>query len=81
MKVSPAEFRVGFADYGREILMAGIKRSRAEMESNESADNVSPFIPMFEGFKAEHHDRRERVIKASRDITAYSKKVVFALQR
>ncbi|KAI5297286.1 hypothetical protein KEM55_004914 [Ascosphaera atra] len=29
----------------------------------------------------EHHDRRERVIKTSRDITALSKKIIFALQR
>ncbi|KAH8144429.1 uncharacterized protein LAJ45_11597 [Morchella importuna] len=29
----------------------------------------------------EHHDRRERVIKASRDITALSKKMIFTLQR
>ncbi|KAL1932847.1 hypothetical protein VTP01DRAFT_8525 [Rhizomucor pusillus] len=28
-----------------------------------------------------HHDRRERVIKLSRDITAQSKKLVFALHR
>ncbi|EON62417.1 hypothetical protein W97_01639 [Coniosporium apollinis CBS 100218] len=44
----------------------------------------SPFIPMFEAFRAEldeHQDRRERVIKASRDITAASKKIIFSLQR
>jgi predicted translin family RNA/ssDNA-binding protein len=38
----------------------------------------SPFMPMFETFRAEldeHHDRRERTIKASRDITAASKKM------
>ncbi|KAL2352986.1 Translin [Cryomyces antarcticus] len=45
---------------------------------------VSPFLSMFETFRAEldeHHDRRERVIKASRDITAASKKIIFSLQR
>lgn len=39
---------------------------------------------MFEGFRKEldeHHDRRERIIKASRDITASSKKIIFTLQR
>ncbi|KAF2765689.1 Translin [Teratosphaeria nubilosa] len=44
----------------------------------------SPFMPMFEHFRAEldeHHDRRERIIKASRDITAASKKIIFTLQR
>lgn len=53
------------------------KRPRQEAmdEDNKSA---SPFMPMFEQFRAEldqHHDRRERVIKASRDITAASKKM------
>lgn len=45
-------------------------------ESNSKP--FSPFMPMFESFRAEldeHHDRRERVIKASRDITAASKKM------
>lgn len=45
---------------------------------------TGPFIAMFEGFRAEldsHHDRRERIIKASRDITASSKKIIFTLQR
>jgi predicted translin family RNA/ssDNA-binding protein len=35
-------------------------------------------VPIFEGFRKEldeHHDRRERIIKASRDITAASKKM------
>ncbi|KAK4675518.1 hypothetical protein QC764_504920 [Podospora pseudoanserina] len=42
------------------------------------------FTPMFETLRDEldqHHDRRERIIKASRDITALSKKIIFALQR
>ncbi|KAL3469366.1 Translin family-domain-containing protein [Aspergillus californicus] len=41
-------------------------------------------LSMFEGFRDEldqHHDRRERVIKISRDITALSKKIIFSLQR
>ena len=44
----------------------------------EAAAPSSPYLPMFQGFRAEldeHHDRRERVIKASRDITASSKKM------
>ena len=38
----------------------------------------SPYTSMFETFRAEldeHHDRRERVIKTSRDITVQSKKM------
>lgn len=36
------------------------------------------YTPMFESFRDEldeHHDRRERIVKASRDITALSKKM------
>lgn len=56
------------------------KRSYSTMESNqdEGLDQKLRFQTMFEGFRAEldeHHDRRERVVKASRDITAASKKL------
>ncbi|KAL2816268.1 Translin family-domain-containing protein [Aspergillus granulosus] len=50
-------------------------------ESSESSPNV---LSMFETFRDEldqHHDRRERLIKTSRDITALSKKIIFSLQR
>lgn len=36
------------------------------------------YTPMFENLRDEldaHHDRRERIVKASRDITALSKKM------
>ncbi|CAK7267783.1 hypothetical protein SEPCBS119000_002727 [Sporothrix epigloea] len=42
------------------------------------------YTAMFERFRDHldaHHDRRERIVKASRDITALSKKIIFALQR
>ena len=58
--------------------MAGIKHPRSDDEIADRPPLVSPFMPMFETFRAEldeHHDRRERVIKASRDITALSKKM------
>ena len=55
----------------------GQKRPRSDtMDATE--ENQSPFLPMFETFRAEldeHHDRRERIIKASRDVTAASKKM------
>ncbi|KAF2837021.1 Translin [Patellaria atrata CBS 101060] len=54
------------------------------MTDISKSSSASLFLPMFEGFRAEldeHHDRRERVIKASRDITAASKKIIFSLQR
>jgi len=52
--------------------------------SDTTAENTSPFLRTFEGFRAEldeHHDRRERIIKVSRDVTAQSKKIIFSLQR
>lgn len=63
--------------------MPAVKRHRdgAEKEKEVAA---SPFMPMFESFRDEldeHHDRREGIIKASRDITAASKKIIFSLQR
>ncbi|KAB5578237.1 Translin family-domain-containing protein [Coniochaeta sp. 2T2.1] len=42
------------------------------------------YTAMFEKFRDdldEHHERKEKVVKASRDITALSKKIIFALQR
>lgn len=57
--------------------MPGTKRHRDGM-AKETESRVSPFMPMFEVFRSEldaHHDRRERIIKASRDITAASKKM------
>lgn len=57
--------------------MTGIKRNRDGGEK-EAEPRASPFMPMFQVFRSEldeHHDRRERIIKASRDITAASKKM------
>ena len=56
--------------------MAGQKHDLEDKDMDPP--NVSPFMPMFETFRNEldeHHDRRERIIKASRDITALSKKM------
>jgi len=64
--------------------MPGVKRDRDGVEKEDSKSCASPFMPMFETFREEldqHHDRRERIIKASRDITALSKKIIFSLQR
>ncbi len=58
-------------------MAAGTKRSWNQINM-EGSSNISPFMPMFETFRSEldeHHDRRERIIKASRDITALSKKM------
>ncbi|KAI7847487.1 Translin [Circinella umbellata] len=43
--------------------------------------DIIPFFTEARNVLDAHHDRRERVIKVSRDITAQSKKMVFALHR
>jgi len=58
--------------------MSGVKRSRDGTKVQGKADADSPYIAMFEAFRTEldeHHDRREKIIKASRDVTASSKKM------
>ena len=58
--------------------MAGFKRSRRESKDGTEVQNESPYHGLFDGLRAEldeHHDRRERIVKASRDITAQSKKM------
>lgn len=50
----------------------------ADMQAGTQSVKPSPYLNMFEDFRSEldeHHDRRERVIKASRDITALAKKM------
>lgn len=59
--------------------MAGVKRSHDGIAINKmEKQSDSLYTTVFEELRAEldeHHDRRERVIKASRDITAQSKKM------
>ena len=57
--------------------MAAINSGHSGCEKGD-APSASRFIPMFNFFREEidqHHDRRERIIKASRDITTLSKKM------
>jgi hypothetical protein len=65
----------------------GLKRTReqamGEGKHDKGEQPASPYMPMFETFRTEldeHHARRERCIKASRDITAASKKM-YALRQ
>lgn len=59
--------------------MAGQKRDyRGKAKANEPPKVRNEYTAMFETFRDEldrHHDRRERIIKASRDVTALSKKM------
>ncbi|KAH8429062.1 translin family protein [Aspergillus melleus] len=76
--------------------MAGTKRSwegkplrddgtRSQTAITMTSDEpATPILAMFGTFRDEldeHHDRRERLIKISRDITGLSKKIIFSLQR
>ncbi|KND90965.1 Translin-associated protein X [Tolypocladium ophioglossoides CBS 100239] len=67
-------------------MSAGSKRDRHGNTRAKTAPDAprGRFHGMFEQFRDEldeHHDRRERIVKASRDVTAHSKKIIFALQR
>lgn len=59
--------------------MPAVKRNHEGVEKDRGVEAAeSPFMGMFQGFRDEldeHHDRRERIIKTSRDITAMSKKM------
>ena len=69
--------------------MAGVKRPRSsdataiprstQIQPSTATDTtVSPLLTQFAFFRSEldaHHDRRERIVKVSRDITALSKKM------
>ncbi|KAL8804287.1 MAG: hypothetical protein Q9182_002652 [Xanthomendoza sp. 2 TL-2023] len=62
--------------------MAGQKHYLDDNDKEESS-SLSPFMSIFETFRDDlddHQDRRERIVKASRDITALSKKIVRNLQ-
>ncbi|KAI1474485.1 Translin [Daldinia eschscholtzii] len=70
-------------------MAGGIKRDHQGKE--KVADNRATrdmprnqYTSMFESFRDEldeHHDRRMRIGKVSRDVTALSKKIIFSLQR
>ncbi|GBF64719.1 translin-associated protein X [Trichophyton mentagrophytes] len=51
------------------------------MDTSPGASSIQSIFTEFRNELDEHHDRRERVVKASRDITALSKKIIFSLQR
>ncbi|KAI0881422.1 Translin [Annulohypoxylon maeteangense] len=70
----------------------GVKRDHQGREKMDSrvgnrADKDMPrnaYTSMFESFRSEldeHHDRRMKIGKVSRDVTALSKKIIFSLQR
>ncbi|XXH03010.1 Meiotically up-regulated protein 86 protein [Hypoxylon texense] len=69
--------------------MGGVKRDyqgKEKMADNKSVRDLprNAYTSMFESFRSEldeHHDRRMKIGKVSRDVTALSKKIIFSLQR
>ncbi|KAI0445860.1 Translin [Xylaria telfairii] len=67
----------------------GIKRDyqgkeKGKKDAAPPAHPPNAYTSMFESFRDEldeHHDRRQRIGKVSRDVTALSKKIIFSLQR
>ncbi|KAI9445005.1 Translin [Lactarius indigo] len=51
------------------------------MSPSTAANTIPLAFETFRDHLDEHHDRRERLIKASRDMTAASKKVIFLIHR
>ncbi|KAI1433492.1 Translin [Xylaria sp. CBS 124048] len=71
-------------------MVGGIKRDhqgreKAKPTAGPTTDHArNAYTSMFESFRDEldeHHDRRMRIGKVSRDVTALSKKIIFSLQR
>ncbi|OTA68639.1 Translin [Hypoxylon sp. EC38] len=73
----------------RNRTMGGVKRDHQGKEKaadNRTAKDVprNAYTSMFESFRDEldeHHGRRMKIGKVSRDVTALSKKIIFSLQR
>jgi hypothetical protein len=60
----------------KKLQDGGPKKSYAQKSPKAAVRNE--YTPMFEHFRNEldqHHERRERITKASRDVTALSKKM------
>lgn len=70
-----------------ETRMTGVKRDYRGNRKPAAPPKDMPrnaYTDMFEGFRDEldkHHDRRQKIIKVDRDVTALSKKIIFSLQR
>jgi predicted translin family RNA/ssDNA-binding protein len=76
-----------------ETATFGRKRRRKNEDSSAMSDersakkplkDASPILQLFQGFQTEidsRHDKYERIVKCSRDITTQSKRVIFLLHR
>lgn len=71
--LSPTSFLPPTSSMGTKRSWEG--QAVVKMDSTESASSTLSIFENFRDELDEHHDRRERIIKASRDITALSKKM------
>ena len=61
-----------------------VPQKRKRSDSSTEGSSSSPLISTFKVFQQEldaKHDRRERLVKSSRDVTSHSKKIIFLLHR
>ncbi|KAG0217554.1 hypothetical protein BGX33_010191 [Mortierella sp. NVP41] len=83
METPPAS-AVGLADSPLTLQQPPVEQQHASygdiIRSNLGKSTAQDF-GYYRDILEEHHDRRERIIKASRDINNFSKKMIFALHR
>ena len=61
-----------------------VSGGRKERVIDEEAEKKNPFLAQFRNHAAsldKRHDKRERLVKLSRDITIESKRIIFLLHR
>ena len=77
-------FRGGRRGGSRGKNQRGNSSKRSEKSSNEESEKNNPFFVQFKNHAAfldRRHDKRERLVKLSRDITIESKRIIFLLHR
>ena len=62
------------------VVITSLTAPLQAMSESEGMDMNAVFTQFRDKLDA-HYDRRERLVKISRDITAHSKKMIFSLQR
>ncbi|KAI1326175.1 Translin [Xylariaceae sp. FL0255] len=60
---------------------AGSSTAAADQAQNQPRNAYTSMFETFRDELDEHHDRRQRISKVSRDVTALSKKIIFSLHR
>ncbi|KAG9066181.1 hypothetical protein KI688_001400 [Linnemannia hyalina] len=69
------------AEHAESPLATQQHASKGDMIRSNLGKSIVQDFGYFRDILEEHHDRRERIIKVSRDINNFSKKMIFALHR